>query len=418
MTKMSRLLSELLTAEEPLFTMAIRDLGKASGNPSADVRLTAEIVGQVNLKTKELGLDPNDTTGKELYYALLNRVREDNNRIITDTLKLPEGTEVIRTLVPPMVKTVRGSGVPMKCWALKRSVAKKMLKKMPPKKMMAQLGYRSIDSMLKHEPFSEMYVGLRFSEGPEWLSKFNELMKTIKPKDFEERKIEIVEMDHDKWVELSDAFTKKKLHNVTHSKEMGIIAVLPMQREKMRGLPLKTMSLLFHYVNEIRLYSAFFKFISTRAHFGVDVVNTINADPKNAAVMAGQHIHWRVIQQYLGRHKDTSHPEAFQPHVQPEDLHWRKAEDSLYELDEKLAFWRDLDYVARPDKTGPIALNLMDVAFAYSNEEHFENRYYYHFQESLWNELFIRYMGEETLEQQVLEQLDNDMIAPEKLGKA
>lgn len=412
---MSKLLSELLGAEEPLFTMALRDLEKASGNPSADVRLTAEIVGQVKIKTQELGLDPDDTTGKELYYALLNRVHDDNERIITQLLDLPKGTEDIATLVPPMVKVVKSSNIPKKCWALKRSVAKRMLKKMPPKAMMSHLGYRSIDSMLKHEPFFEMYTALRFSEGAEWLAKFNELLKTVKPKDFEERTIEIIQMDNNKWVELSDAFTKKKLHNVTHSKEMGVVVVVPMKRKTMRGLPLKTMSLLFHYINEIRLYSAFFKFISTRPTFGADMVTTINADPKQAAVMAGQHIHWRVIQQYLGRHKDTSHPEAFQPHVQPEDLHWRKAEESLYELDEKLEFWRDLDYVARRERGGPVALNLMDVAFAYSNEEHYEDRYYYHFRESLWNEIFIRYMSEKNLEQQVLEQLDNDMIAPEKL---
>lgn len=397
--------------------MAIADLEKASGNPGADVRLTAEIVGQVNLKTKELGLDPDDTTGKELYYALMNKVAKDNKRITKELLKLPEDTVEVAKLVPPMVKVVKESKVPMKCWALKRSVAKKLLKKMPPKKMMAHLGYRSIDSMLKHEPFYEMYTALRFSEGADWLKKYNELFKTVKPKDFEERKIQIVEMNHDKWAELSNDFTKKKLHNVTHSKEMGVIVVVPMHQEQMRGLPLKTMSLLFHYINEIRLYSAFFKLKSTRTDFGAMVVETINAGLDKKAIMAGHHIHWRVIQQYLGRHKEDAkkHPEAFQPHVQPEDLHWRKAEDALYDLDEKMEFWRDLDYVARNERGGPVTLNLMDVAFAYSNEEHYEDRYYYHFQESLWNELFMRYMGEQVLEEQILEQLDNDMIKPEEL---
>jgi len=302
----------------------------------------------------------------------------------------------------------------MKCWALKRSVAKRMLKKMPPKKMMAHLGYRSIDSMLKHEKFNEMYTALRFSEGPEWLNKYNELFKTVKPKDFEERNIDIVVMDHDKWVGLTEHFVEKKKHNVTHSKEMGVIVVVPMQQETMRGLPLKTLPLLFHYINEIRLYSAFFKLKSTHPKFGAEIVDTLIADTGKAAVMAGQHIHWRVIQRYFGKIADESHPEAFQPHVQPEDLHWRKAEESLYKLDPGMEFWRDLDYVARQEPGGPVALNVMDVAFAYSNEEHYEDRYYYHFRESLWNEVFMRYMGEEVLEQQVLEQLDNDMIAPEK----
>lgn len=414
---MSKLLSELLGAEEPIFTMAIRDLERTSGNPSADVRLTAEIVGKVHLKTQELGLDPKDTTGKELYYALLNKVRQDNDRITTDLLKLPAGTIDIKALVPPMVKIAKTSKVPMGCWALKRSVAKRMLKKMPPKKMMAHLGYRSIDSMLKHEPFDEMYTGLRFSEGPEWLNKYNELFKTVKPKDFEDRKINIIQMNHDKWVGLTQHFVEKKKHNVTHSKEMGVIVVVPMQQTEMKGLPLKTLPLLFHYINEVRLYSAFFKLKSTHPRFGAEIVDTLIADPGKASSMAGQHVHWRVIQRYFGKIADEKHPEAFQPHVQPEDLHWRKAEESLYQLDPQMEFWRDLDYVARMEKSGPVALNLLDVAFAYSNNEHYEDRYFYHFTESLWNEIFMRYMGEEVLEQQVLEQLDNDMITPEKLGE-
>jgi hypothetical protein len=411
------MLSELLAAEEPLFTNAILQLEKVSGNPNADNRLVSEIIGKVQMKTRELGLDPDDTTGEELYFALENRVARDNERLIEEVLKLPKHTTRIRDLVPPMVEVVRKSKVPKKCWVLKRSVAKKLLKKMPPKQMMKTLGYRSIDSMLKNEPFDELYTALRFSEGPEWLNQYNELFKSVKPSDFEERDIKIVIMDHDKWVELSDAFAKKKLHNVTHTKELGIIAVIPMKQEHMRGLPLKTMSLLFHYVNEIRLYSAFFKLKSMQPNFGKEIIDTLTAGTSKVAAIAGQDIHWRVIQQYLGRHKDKSHPEAFQPHVQPEDLHWRRAEDALYDIDPELEFWVDLDYVARTVRKGvdPVALNLMDMAFSYSNEEPFDKRYVYHFRESLWNEIFIRYMGEGNLEQQILEQLDNDMIEPEDL---
>ena len=412
---MSRMLSELLGAKEPLFSMSLKQLEKESGNPGADIRLTAEISGRVQLKAKELGLDPADTTPEELYYALLTRVEKDNERITQQLLGLAKSTTTIRELVPPIVDIVNASKVPKKCWAIKRSVAKRLLKKMPPINMMKTLGYRSIDSMLKNEPFDEMYTALRFSEGPDWLNQYDQLFKSVRPSDFEERNIRIVVIDHDKWVDLAHHYVEKKRHNVTHTKELRVIVVVPMKQEKMRGLPLKTMSLLFHYINEIRLYSAFFKLKSTHSNFGEEVVDTLIADPSKAAVMAGQHIHWRVIQRYFGKLKDESHPEAFQPHVQPEDLHWRKAEDALYNLDEQLGFWRDLDYVAMPAKGLPVALNLMDVALAYSNEEDYENRYAYHFRDSLWNEIFMRYMGEKVLEQQVLEQLDNDLIEPEHL---
>lgn len=414
---MSKMLSDLLQAQEPLFSKTIQQLEKASGNPGADIRLTSEIVGRVYMKTKELGLDPEDTTAEELYHALDNRVRMDNDRITEQLLKLPKGTTRIRDLVPPMVDVAVKSKVPKKCWVLKRSVAKKLLRQMPPKQMMKTLGYRSIDSMLKNEPFDEMYTALRFSEGPQWLNQYNELFKSVKPSDFEERDIHIVIMDHDKWVDLAQHYAEKKRHNVTHTKELGVIVVVPMKQEHMRGLPLKTMTLLFHYINEIRLYSAFFKLKSMHPNFGAELVDTLIADPSKAAVMAGQNIHWRVIQRYYGKLKDERHPEAFQPHVQPEDLHWRRAEDALYDLDPEMEFWRDLDYVAKPIRSGvdPVSLSLTDVSFAYSNEESFPNRYVYHFRESLWNELFMRYMGEENLEKQVLEQLDNDMIKPEEL---
>ncbi len=408
------MLSNLLDAEEPTFSLAIRDLEEESGRTSADLKLLSEIIGRVRVATEQLGLDPDDTKPKELYYALIKRVEQDNRRIIKEVLKM-DYTENVRDLVPAMVKIVKNTKIPQDCWALKRSVAKKLLKKMPPKQMMKHLGYRSIDSMLKKEPFDEMYSALRFSEGGKWLDRFNNLLKTVKPSDFETRKIQIIEMNHDKWVGLAGDYTKKKLHNVTHTKEMGTIIVVPMHVETMRGLPLKTMSLLFHYINEVRLYSAFFKLKSTKPKFGKMLVDTIAMDPSNASIIAGTNIHWRVIAKYFGKLKDEKHPEAFQPHVQPEDLHWRKAEEVLYDLDPNLEFWQDLDYVAIETKTGPVALNFMDIAFAFSNGETYEDRYYYHFREALWNEVFIRYMGEANLEEQVLKELDNDVIKPERL---
>lgn len=411
------MLSELLMAEEPLFSLAIKNLERESGSPSVDLRLTSEIIGKVNIVTETLNLDPNDTTAEELYFALENKVKKDNERITQQLLHLPKLTTDIRELIGPMVELAEQTEIPKKCWALKRSAAKRLIMKMPPKNMMKRLGYRSVASLLKNEPFDEMYTALRFSEGPQWLNEYNELFKTVRPSDFEERSIRFVIMDHDKWVDLAQSYVKKKRHNVTHTKELGVIVVLPMDQENMRGLPLKTLSLLFHYVNEIRLYSAFFKLKSMSPNFGADIVDTLIADPSNAAVMAGQNIHWRVIQRYYGKLHGENHPEVFQPHVQPEDLHWRRAEDVLFTLDHEMEFWRDLDFVARHIRKGsdPVSLNLMDVAFAYSNEEPFNNRYVYHFRESLWNEVFMRYMGQSILEKQVLEQLDNEMIKPETL---
>lgn len=412
---MSKILRELLNAKEPTFTLAIRDLEHLTGKQGVDTRLSAEIIEKTEAAIRGLGLDSKDTTDKELYYALKNKIKLHNENLAS-SLGTSE-TAPITHIVPRLVEAVNTIDIPKRCWVLKKSVAKELLREMPPKNMMKKLGYRSIESMFKNENFSELYTGLRFSEGADWLNQYNALFEhKVQPSDFEQRDIEIVVMDHDKWVDMAASFADKKLHNVTHSKEIGVIAIVPMRQKHMPGLTLKTLPLLFHYINEIRLYSAFFKLKSTQPHFGKIITDTLIADTGTGAVIAGQNIHWRVIQRYLGRHKEDKALEAFEPHVHPEDLHWRHAADCLYELSAELQFWKDLDYVGRAGTHGdPVSFNLVDVSFAYSNNEDFEGRYFYHMRESLWNEIFMKYMGKKVLRERILQQLDNDMIQPELL---
>jgi hypothetical protein len=410
---MSGFLRDLLNAKEPLFSKSLEQLEKASHNPGADVKLIADIHQKAREAMKKLGLDEKDTTGPELYHALIAKVHEHNKHLAESI----GGNEhmTVRELLPRMKKAAEKVKTPRDCWVLRKSVAKEMLRKMPPPNIMKRLKHRSVESMLKHENLAEIYGALRFAESPEWLNDFNELYKSLRPSDFETRKIEIVIMPHDRWGDIAEHFVEKKRHNITHLKELGVILMLPVKQDHLPGITIWVMSLLFHYTNEIRLYSAFFKMQQVKKSFGDIIVETLIADPDLGPIMAGQNIHWRVIQRYFGKLEKESHPEIFEPHVQPEDLHWRKAEDVLYEIDPELKFWEDLDYVALMYEDRPLTFNMMDVAASYCNETPYEERTIYHFREALWNEVFMRYMGEKALQEQVLKQLDNDMIAPEKL---
>lgn len=411
---MAKFLRDLLDAEEPLFSLSLRQLEKASGNHGADVKLIADITEMSHQSMRSLRLDPRNTSGPELYQALLARVEKDNHRLAGIIgAKEPEN---VRHMIPYMVEAANKVKFNRKVFVIKHEKAKELLRTMPPFTLMKKLGYKNVDEMLKGEDFDEMYTALRFSEGPQWLNEYDELFKTVTSHDYEERDLRIVAMNHDKYVDLAEHFVQKKLHNITHTKELGVIVVVPMKVDRMKGLALKSLPLLLHYMNEVKLYSAFFKLKSkTVKNFGNVVMETLIADTGTGAQMAGQYVHWRVIQRYLGRHKEEATREAFEPHVQPEDLHWRRAEDLLYQIDPDLEFWKERDYVAVHYDNFPVALNLFDVSFAYSNNESYENRYAYHFRESLWNEIFARYMGMKNLENQILAQLDNDMIAPEKL---
>ena len=393
--------------------MSLRQLEEASGKKGIDTKLIGDIIEKTHQATRDLGLDHADTTGRELYQALLAKIREHDEHLA----KAIGGSnaEDVQELLPLIKKAAEKTDVPKSCWVLKKSVAKEMLRKMPPPTIMRLLGHRSIESMLKHENLAEVYGALRFAESPEWLNEFNEQYKSLQPSDFETRDIEFVMMPRERWGDIAEHFVAKKRHNITHLKELGVILMLPIKLKTLPGITITAMPLLFHYINEIRLYSAFFKLQQVKKDFGKIFVDTLIADPGKAAIMAGSHVHWRVIQRYFGKLEKEHHPEIFEPHVQPEDLHWRKAEEALYKIDPELKFWRDMDYVARNEDGRPIAFNLMDVSVGYCTNAPYEKRVIYHFRESLWNEIFIRYMGQKTLEQQVLKQLDNDMIAPEFL---
>lgn len=410
---MSKLLSQLLAADEPLFSMATKELEEASGRPGMDVRLISDIIRKTHETAKLLGLDANDTTGQELYHALVNKIAEHDRHLV----KHIGGSdpEDVQALMPLIKAAVEKADIPRNAWVLKKSVAKRMLQDSPPVNIMKHLGYSSVDSMIKRENLFEIYGALRFAETPAWLKKFNGTYKKLTASDFETRPIEIVLMSGERWGSIAEPFVKKKRHNITHLKELGVILMLPTALKKLPGITITALPLLLHYLNEIRLYSAFFKLQQVKSNFGKIVAETLNADIRSAAVMAGNHVHWRVIQRYYGKLENESHPEIFEPHVQPEDLHWRRAEELLYQIDPELGFWRGLDYVGVMAGSMPVSLNLMDVSMAYCTGAPYEHRVIFHMRESLWNELFMRYMGHKVLETQILQQLDNNMIKPEKL---
>lgn len=74
---MARILKDLLANNHPLFLMNVARLEQATGNTGVDIRLIGDIAEKANRVLRELGLDPANTTDKELYMALGALVRRD-----------------------------------------------------------------------------------------------------------------------------------------------------------------------------------------------------------------------------------------------------------------------------------------------------------------------------------------------------
>jgi hypothetical protein len=406
---MTRYLSLSLGAAEPMFGQSIQELERAGGRPGADIRLSSEMVQQVRLKVAELGLDPDDTTGPELYHVLHQRLAIDEQRV-RESLKLPANVDSVEVMAA-VQKFIASKQVAGTCFALKASVAKQLIKKKPPKLTMKALNYRSLDSMLKHEPIAAIYAAAFLVESAAWQRGLYDQYSKLRPGDFEQRRIAVVSPKTKRWTAFSATYVAAFRQNILSFKELGSVVLLPIP-QAIDGLAITMTVLSLYHMNGIRAYSSFIKLQQVKPAFGTIVGRTATIEPMTSADLAGQPVPWRVIQRYYGRMKNALHPDVFEPHVQPEDLQWRDAEDVLAQLHPDLRFWANSEYICALRNDEPVSLNLLDVALSYCNHLHFADRIVHYAREHLWHELMSRYLHQENLEVAVHQQLSRELLEP------
>lgn len=403
---MSGVLSTLLELQPTQLAATISRLEDASGRPAVDVRLIAQLRSKVHQKLRELGLDPRDTTSNELYGALQGLVAR-HDAFLMSALG-GEASEDCNKIVQRMASFANKADIPKGCWGIKYTTAKRLLKASPPKRVMKCLHYRSIDSMLKRESIAEILCATRCLEAETWHQKFIKSYRNLHPSDFEQRNIEVIMLSPERWKDAFGLFVSQKHGNVTHLKEFGVIGLLPLPSQAIRGLYITLLPIVLMYINELRFFSAYFKLQQVKSDFGAIVVRTILDDPEHI-VIAGQSLHWRVVHSHFGKSRRI-HPEIFEPHVQPEDLFFRKAETTLYKLEPALQFWEDLDYVLIEKDNTVVSMGLLDNAVSYCNGLALEDSSVYYARKNLWTELLTRYVGQESLEQEVLAQLGDESL--------
>lgn len=403
---MTRYLSSLLGAAEPVFGQSIAQLEQASGHPSADIHLSSEVMHQARQKIALLGLDPDDTTGPELYRALQERLRRDEQELREALLLAPDASP--GQIIQASQQFLDTHESPRTCFALKASVAKRLLKKKIPKNAMKQLGYRSLDSMLKHEPVAYIYAAALITESATWHRGFREQYAKLQPRDFEQRRISVMTPKAERWLQLAAQFTASTRHTIISFKELGTIVLLP-TTTSLPGLTLVTILLSLASMNDIRAYSSFTKLQQVRPNFGQIVQRTSLGEPFTSAVLAGRPVSWRVIQRFYARHNTMQRP-GFEPHIQPEDLTWHTPEAVLAKLRPSLAFWQDAMFTATLHDGDPVSFNVIDVALGFCNQLGFADRIIHFLRDNLWHELMMRYLHQGNLEEALQRQLTRELV--------
>jgi hypothetical protein len=354
---MTKFLSRALQAPEPFFRLGLQRLEAANGHPATDIRLSTEVARQTKQKMQQLRLDPNDTTPEELYHALQEKIKDDDARL-TRVLRSRAATYVSAeaNVTDGLVHALRKLPDSKRCFALKPSALKAIMKKVPPKKAMKQLGYRSLDSFLKHEAPISILSAAWLTEDHHWHKRFRAEYKRLRPNDFETRSIAVIQLNSARWRALAERTVAEQRHNLLCFREFGVVAFLPLPKEAPAGSATVSLSLALHEMNEIRAASTFLKLNQVRPDFGAIVQKVADEDPALSSELLDQAMPWKLIQRYYARVTHRWSEAAFEPHLQLEDMVWHPIEETLSSIEPAFRFWQDSAHLGLSHERGPVSL--------------------------------------------------------------
>lgn len=379
------------------------NLEKASGRSGALEKITEENDRLVDQKLSELSLNRN-ASAHEVYDALISKIEADDLAIFNAlNLKDLDFSEMAHRVVD-FIKNLHFS---KKGYVLKFDVARKLLMKEPPKKILAALGYKNAEEMLMKEDLLEVFSALRFLEDADWLNNvFFKQYESLTPDDFEERYVQVRALSP-KWGKAAEKFVAKKYHNVSHLKELGVIFVIPIFL-KISGETLRLISLLLHYSNEVEYYSEIFRELAANSkNFAKDIISLLRGDVLEKRPADGDKSKFLIVQRYLAK-DDENDWRLFYPHINPEAIHWEKAEEEIQQINTKLpgfknslGFWSGMGTVGDYFKTdigteALVSFNLVDTVMALVKQKELI-KYLYHQQEALWNKIYISHFSREQL---------------------
>lgn len=378
-------------------------LNQATGKSGVVEKLIKENDKVVDEKLSELSLN-RKASAHEVYDALISRIEADDLAIL-NALNI-KGLEFVE-MANRVVEFIKNLHQPKQGYVLKLEKAKELLMKEPPKKIMAALGYKKMEEMLMKEDLFEVFAALRFLEDAEWLNTvFFKQYESLTPDDFEERYVQVRAL-HPKWAKAAEKFVAKKYHNVSHLKELGMIFVIPVFL-KISGETLRLISLLLHYSNEVEYYSEMFRDLSKDPKtFAANLISLLRGDVLEKRPEDGEKAKFLIVQRYLAK-DDENDWRLLYPHINPEAIHWEKAEEEIQQINTKLpgfknnlGFWAGLGTVGDYFKTdigteALVSFNLVDTVMALVKQKELI-KYLYHQQEALWNKIYTSYFSREHL---------------------
>lgn len=408
---MTKFLASSLEIDHHSWHTLRHSLESANGHPVHDIRLSSEINGATRHKLKELGLDPDDTTTEELYQVLKAQFIRDDQRLTRQLQTLAANCVSLEANPSDgIVEALKQLPDSKRCYAVKMTALKNLIKLQPPKKTMKKLGYRTQASMFKHQSALDLMTAAWLIEDNSWKNKLIDRYKKLTASDFESRAITVQSIDAGKWKKINQDIVEQQKNNVLVIKELGAVIVMPLPKSAPQGSVTASTIIALEALNEIRVFSSFLKLSQVRPNFGELLQIAIKTGPAVHTEVSHTNIPWHIVQRYYANFEHYFNEMVFEPYLQIEDLVWHPIEESLCAIEESLKFWRNTSTIAAKHHSKPVSFNIHDVAINVCNHHSFEGRKTEFFKKSLWQELLLRYFNHKHLEESISIHLQPELV--------
>lgn len=391
---MSRYLASALGEQEAKFKHAIMALERRHNHPNHDLHLVSKIFQQLPKKIQLLGLDPTDTTTEELYQALNNKLKDQDQALVKKIRTLAANlVNAEANVIDGVTALISSLNLDLNLFVLKTAVLKSLLRASPPKKVIKILGLRSVESMLKNEPLALILVAINYYESEAYVSNLYNSYKQLKAANFENRQLNIVSSQDQRWLPILKDIKKHTGLSVVSSYELGFVVILPIDNQPPVGyLTLLITNLLTEMAISLSV-SSYLKLHQVSPKFGLILKEIVDHEPQLNIQVLNSKLSWQKAQMILAGH-DTS---LFAPHLSNEDFNHINLLDKLASCLEEFKYWQDTEFLAHIKDSQVISFNIKDVATNLANRLPFNERSLVHFRHSLVNELTSLYCRPETV---------------------
>jgi hypothetical protein len=394
----SQILDEVLSVKKHGFREFINRIEKICLNPSIDIRLSYEINIRTKQKIKQLGLDISDTTTEELFHALKGRLISDDV-VLRKVLNI-ENASPLQT-VESIAKKASDLSVTDYSLSLSMVGVKRVLKAVPPRKTLKILKYRSLDSVLKRKDARLLYALAAQLEDESWHTQVQAKIKRLPAKDISWNKLEVIVLPTLWFEKCRDKLAEKGIHLV--SPEVGIVMLLPVSSMKKPGMVTLALGFVLHALQQISISSTPYRRSGFMQGYNSALPEIVIGQVPQLTSLHGIEPTWRIVHELLANgYLDEHLPDM---ELQINELTWQTAEHKISNLTNNFEFWSDTQYLALKGDKAVVSLNLLDVAASVIKNSEYGFHTNTHLENSLWNELCIRYLRQNVFAKSLVKQL-------------